>query len=644
MLRIPEVDRVAWFRFPEARQAVPPGAGGVRRSPRGAARGSSRHVSEIRQVSAAVARRFLALRHLLAPPRSLPPEPESVLRVVDRIGSLQFDPLEVAGRNHDLVLLARIAGYRREWTDHWLYEDRRLYETYNKSLNIVPVAELPLYRWTWDRMRKRARGRRLRRARAARRGASRPDPGRRRAAASRRRRARGDRLVLAPDQPGPRDPRGPRRGRHPRDPRGARATCASTTSPSACFPPEVLAQRHPEEEQRQHRLLARYRGHGLLGASGNQELWVGGTGYAADRAAPPGGAHRGRPAVPGPGRGPARASGSSSPRTSAFLDQAEAEIAGAGAPGGTDAGVAFLAPLDPLCWDRDLLRRLYDFDYVWEVYVPAAKRRWGYYVLPILYGDRLVGRIEPRIERRAGTLRVAGLWWEPGFDPLGEHGFVAAFAAALAAHRDFADLETVALPRETRHRPLVTAVRGALDAAGARSRARVGRCTSRPTSRPTPAQCTARRLPMAETRHATATWSGNLTEGSGMLLYISSGAFSRMPITLGLTHGRPRGQDEPGGAARRGPRELLLDGLLQPAREERHGRREARRPRRRDRRQARRRLDGAVERDQGHAASSRASTRRRSRSSRRRPRTAARSRGPSPATSSSPSSQPSSQG
>jgi uncharacterized protein len=171
----------------------------------------------------------------------------------------------------------------------------------------------------------------------------------------------------------------------------------------------------------------------------------------------------------------------------AFLDRAEDEIAGGGAPGGTVAGVAFLAPLDPLCWDRDLLRRLYGFDYVWEVYVPAAKRRWGYYVLPLLYGDRLVGRIEPRIERRAGTLRVAGLWWEPGFDPLAEDGFVAALAAALAAHRDFAGLETVALPREARHRPLVTAIRGAMEL-GRPKRARVGRCTARPASRRGPSK------------------------------------------------------------------------------------------------------------------------------------------------------------
>ncbi|MCJ7709877.1 MAG: winged helix DNA-binding domain-containing protein, partial [Chloroflexi bacterium] len=103
-----------------------------------------------RAVSAAVARRFLVARHLLAPPRSLPPEPASVLRVMDRLGSLQFDPLEVAGRNHDLTLLARVAGYRRPWTDDLLYRDRVLYETYNKMLSLVPTAELPWYRLTWD--------------------------------------------------------------------------------------------------------------------------------------------------------------------------------------------------------------------------------------------------------------------------------------------------------------------------------------------------------------------------------------------------------------------------------------------------------------------------------------------------------------
>jgi len=107
-----------------------------------------------RAISRAVARRFLAIRHFLAPPRSLPPSPDSVMAVVDRIGSLQFDPLEVAGRNHDLVLLARIAGYRREWTDRLLYEERELFEAYNKGLSLLPTSELPFYRVTWDRSRR----------------------------------------------------------------------------------------------------------------------------------------------------------------------------------------------------------------------------------------------------------------------------------------------------------------------------------------------------------------------------------------------------------------------------------------------------------------------------------------------------------
>ncbi len=90
---------------------------------------------------------------MLAPSRSLPAEPDSVLTVVERLAVLQFDPLEVPGaRNHDLVLHARIAGYRRGWCEQWLYgPDRRLFEIYNKSLNMVPIDELPHYRLTWTR-------------------------------------------------------------------------------------------------------------------------------------------------------------------------------------------------------------------------------------------------------------------------------------------------------------------------------------------------------------------------------------------------------------------------------------------------------------------------------------------------------------
>ena len=140
----------------------------------------------------------------------------------------------------------------------------------------------------------------------------------------------------------------------------------------------------------------------------------------------------------------------------------EAAAASVAAGGPAASGVAFIAPLDSFVWDRDLLRSLFDFDYVWEVYVPARKRRWGYYVLPLLWGDRLVGRIEPRIERRTGTLRIVDVWWESGFNPLAEPGFVEAFADAVVAHGRFLEATGIAWPRFARHRALGAAVRDRL--------------------------------------------------------------------------------------------------------------------------------------------------------------------------------------
>jgi uncharacterized protein len=71
-----------------------------------------------------------------------------------------------------------------------------------------------------------------------------------------------------------------------------------------------------------------------------------------------------------------------------------------------------LPPLDPLVWDRKRLAALWNFDYTWEVYVPAEKRRFGPYTLPILWGDRFIGRLDPSLDRKRGVLRVRDLWFE----------------------------------------------------------------------------------------------------------------------------------------------------------------------------------------------------------------------------------------
>jgi hypothetical protein len=77
-----------------------------------------------------------------------------------------------------------------------------------------------------------------------------------------------------------------------------------------------------------------------------------------------------------------------------------------------DERMRILGPLDPLLWDRALVRLAFGFEYVWEVYKPADQRRWGWYVCPLLHRGQLVGRLEARVED--GVLRVDNLWRQKG--------------------------------------------------------------------------------------------------------------------------------------------------------------------------------------------------------------------------------------
>lgn len=92
---------------------------------------------------------------------------------------------------------------------------------------------------------------------------------------------------------------------------------------------------------------------------------------------------------------------------------------------------AALAPLDNLLWDRELISQLFGFQYRWEVYKPVLEREYGYYVLPLLYGERFVARIEPVMNRKTGILIIARWWWEPG--ELLRDGMVPSIRRALTA-------------------------------------------------------------------------------------------------------------------------------------------------------------------------------------------------------------------
>jgi len=76
--------------------------------------------------------------------------------------------------------------------------------------------------------------------------------------------------------------------------------------------------------------------------------------------------------------------------------------------------IRLLSPFDPILRDRRRTLRLFGFDYRFEAFVPAPQRRWGYYILPILEGERLVGRLDPKLRREEGVLEIRQVWWEPG--------------------------------------------------------------------------------------------------------------------------------------------------------------------------------------------------------------------------------------
>ena len=218
-------------------------------------------------------------------------------------------------------------------------------------------------------------------------------------------------------------------------------------------PAELLKLSEPEEAAMTHRLLSRYRATGMtMPTGGTQSEVMYSAGPTADRV------RRTQRLVDEGILLPVQVEGLKATR---FILAAEEPVLDATAdPASLVPGVSFLGPLDPLIWDRKgLLRGLFEYDYLWEVYVPEAKRRWGYYVLPMLFGDRFVGRIEPRLDRKAKTLAILGLWFEPWFEPMETPRFIAAFGEALEAYRSFVGAERITWPRTRAGRAMGTALR-----------------------------------------------------------------------------------------------------------------------------------------------------------------------------------------
>jgi uncharacterized protein len=386
------------------------------------------------------ARRFLVARQLLAPARALEGGPDAVLAVFRRLGSIQLDPVAVAGLSHDLVLHARVADYDPAWCDE-LYERREIFEAYNKGLSLVPASEFAWFRVSSEGAQKVL--------------AENADVAKR---LLERIRAEGPLSSLDFERKA-----GPTKDWFGATTNAVRAVLEAYARtgelgtarrdgrhryydvPERLLPAEVLAHDLTLREQLRHKMLSRYRAHGLIGTTGHGEGIFDHLGPAKPQGIYPGRNALRDELVEQGELVPVDVEGVSGKR---FVVRDDVEVLQA--PPEPPSSVAFLSPYDPLVWDRRLLGSLFGFDYVWELYVPPAKRRWGWYVLPIVFRDRLVGRIEPRIDAAEGSVRVLAIWWEDGFEPRHADGFVDAMRDALGAYLRFAKADCIEWAPELR--------------------------------------------------------------------------------------------------------------------------------------------------------------------------------------------------
>ena len=334
---------------------------------------------------------------------------------VRQAGCIQYDPVDVCGKNAELTLQSRVKGFRKSMLAELLYKDRLLVDYADKELSIWPAEDWPYF------LPYRERSREL--------GASFPGLAELEREALAYIRANGpvssDTLPLDGEIFWHSSMHWS--GNWHKESKAARSVLEQLYTDGTLVIHHKngsrkfydLAERHLEtslltavfpcaddEDLQCWRVLRRIGAVGLLWDK-NSPAFLG-IELKADRRSCVFSALESRGAIL-----PARVEGIKTP----FYYRTEDEPLMQAVLAGTldkKARMEFLAPLDPLLWDKTLLAALWDFHYSWEIYTPASKRKYGYYTLPILWGRDFIGRIEAVADRKEGTLRVKNIWLEPG--------------------------------------------------------------------------------------------------------------------------------------------------------------------------------------------------------------------------------------
>ena len=389
-------------------------------------------MSEIIQVSKGQARRFMLRHQGLLPPRKLRGK-AGILDFFGRVGNIQFDSINVVGGNPDLVLQARVANYRPKLLNELLYKERELIDGWDKQASIFRVGDWPHFA-------------RRRKAMQAYYG---PEL------------VAGGKLSVADKVKEAIGERGPLSSIDIKDDsridwHWGVPTSMTRAAMEALYAIGELGIDHRVHTRRSFDLMEKLIGAKLMRAEEPHPKdedyldWhlmrrVGSMGLAHPKAGEAwSGMYSGTEGVS------AKERNVGLKRLVEAGKLAQVEVEGLAGQvfyvrgddlDGLEAAkrrsrakkrAAFIAPLDNLMWQRHVIGMVFDFEYTWEVYVPAAKRKYGYYVLPVLYGDRLVGRVDPKFHRDSGVLEIKGWWWEEGVDPKDEE-MLAAVAECLEA-------------------------------------------------------------------------------------------------------------------------------------------------------------------------------------------------------------------
>jgi hypothetical protein len=344
-------------------------------------------------------RRYLLLKQLLLPSQSLNGQ-KGINKVFNTIRSIQFDPLNPCGNNVDLTLQARVNGIHPQDYYLWLYKQRKGIEFFDKELCIVPIKDFSSCKKSFsNNWKKKANDFIQKNSTAI------------------------DQLILRIKKDGEisssqiKDDRkinnfwgNPRWGRATLEIlwRTGKLTISKRENGRKYYdlPSKIYGKNFIWTEKNNinpAKVIRRIRSVGLLPKSGTGQGWLGlGTGKQI------------------------------LPVVDQLLKKkllTEIEIEGIKKTyvmsssdvhllkrtkiNNSKNNIVFLAPLDNLLWDRNMIKDIFDFEYKWEVYTPKHQRKYGHYALPILYGDKLIGRIEPRQVDK--TLEIRGLWLEPNF-------------------------------------------------------------------------------------------------------------------------------------------------------------------------------------------------------------------------------------